>query len=82
MTLIHPLNTEKTIRLLESQNTLVFMVDKRATKQSIKQAVEETFGVKVRSVRTATNLLGQKRAYVALTAEFPAMDVATKLGML
>jgi ribosomal protein uL23 len=82
MTLIHPSNTEKSIRLLESQNTLVFVVEQKATKPQIKDAIEKTFGVKVRGVRTMRSLQGVKRAYITLTPETPAIDVATKLGML
>jgi len=32
-----PLATEKSIRLMESNNTLVFIVDKKATKPEIKK---------------------------------------------
>ena len=32
----HPLATEKSIRLMESENKLVFVVNKKATKQDIK----------------------------------------------
>ena len=78
----YPLNTEKTIRLLESHNMIVFVVDVKATKPEIKKAVEEMFGVKVRSVKTLRSLTGIKRAYVALDAANPAIDVATKLGMM
>ena len=82
MTLKYPLNTEKTIRLLEAQNTIVFVVEQKATKPEISAAVEKQFGVKVRNVRTLRSLEGVKRAYIALHPESPAMDVATKLGML
>ena len=78
----YPVNTEKTIRLLESQNTIVFVVDQKATKPEIREAVATQFGVKVRNVRTMRSLEGVKRAYIALHPENPAMDVATKLGML
>lgn len=82
MTLIHPSNTEKSIRLLESQNTIVFVVEQKATKLEIKDAVEKTFSVKVRGVRTLRSLQGVKKAYITLQPENPAIDIATKLGML
>ena len=82
MTIKFPLNTEKSIRLMESQNTLVFVVDTKATKPVIKDAVEKAFNVKVKNVRTHRSLQGVKRAYVSLKPESPAIDVATKLGMM
>lgn len=46
--------TEKSYRLIESQNAYTFIVDRGATKGQIKDAVEKTFGVKVLSVNTTT----------------------------
>jgi len=39
----HPLSTEKSIRLMESQNKLIFVVDIDADKKMIKNAIEEMF---------------------------------------
>lgn len=44
--------TERTNRLRESNNEYVFVVDKKASKYVIKEAVEEAFKVKVLKVRT------------------------------
>ncbi len=83
MPTIHfPLNTEKGIRMMESQNTLVFVVDRKPNKLEIKKAIEEQLGAKVAAVRTNTLLGGEKRAYVRFNTETPAIDVATKLGMI
>ncbi|HLC19560.1 MAG TPA: 50S ribosomal protein L23 [Candidatus Nanoarchaeia archaeon] len=78
----HPLSTEKNIRLLESENKLVFEVALDATRIQIKKAVEEMFKVKVVSVNTLRTPAGKKRAYVRLTKEFPAIDIATDLGLM
>lgn len=50
--LLRPSITEKSTRLKEGQNTLVFEVDPRANKTEIRRAVEQAFGVKVEEVRT------------------------------
>ncbi len=47
-----PLITEKASLQRESQNQYAFMVDGRANKHQIKQAVEKFFNVKVADVRT------------------------------
>ena len=49
-----PLITEKGMGVKETQETLVFEVDLKATKTEVKQAVESLFKVKVVAVRTAT----------------------------
>lgn len=44
--------TEKSINLKEENNSLVFKVDHRATKDQIKEAVEKVFDKKVKKVNT------------------------------
>jgi large subunit ribosomal protein L23 len=78
----NPLATEKSIRLMESQNTLLFVVDRAATKPQIKEAVEKHFNSKVVKVRTLITSQGQKRAFVKFSEETPAIDIATKLGLM
>lgn len=78
----NPLSTEKSIRLMESENKLIFEVDKKATKASIKKDIEDFFGVKIVSVNTRIGSDAKKRAYVKFSPETPAIDVATKLGLI
>lgn len=78
----HPLSTEKSIRLLESENKLVFVVHPKATRNQIKSAIEDLFKVKVLKVNTLTTSKGEKRAYIKLSPENPAIDVATDLGLM
>lgn len=80
-TIKYPLSTEKGIRLMESENKLVFVVDKGATKTQIKAEIEKLFAAKVTEVNTLITR-GEKRAYVRLHPETPAIDIATKLGLL
>ncbi|EWG07311.1 MAG: 50S ribosomal protein L23 [Candidatus Aramenus sulfurataquae] len=80
--IIQPLATEKSTRLIDSTNTIVLIVDKKATKPQIKSEVEKTFGVKVEKVNVVITPTGEKKAYVKLKPEFKATDVAHKLGIL
>jgi large subunit ribosomal protein L23 len=77
----HPVSSEKAIRLMESENKLVFVVDGKATRPEIKKAIEELFKAKVVSVNTHTTQ-GEKRAYVRFGPENPAIDIATSLGLM
>ena len=82
MILKAPLSTEKAIRLMESENKLVFMVDKKATKVQIKQELESMFKVKIVSVNTMIDPKGNKKAYVTFADSTPAIDLATKLELM
>ena len=77
----YPLSTEKSIRLMESQNKLIFVVDIDADKDVIKKAVEEMFKVSVVDVKTFVRK-GEKRAYVRFSEKNPAIDIATQLGLM
>jgi len=74
-------STEKIVRQIEVDNVLVFVVDRAVDKPTIRKEVEDLFGVEVAKVRTHT-LKNKKLAYVKLKSDFPAVDVATKLGMM
>lgn len=77
-----PLSTEKSIRQIEFENKLVFIIDRKATKSDVKRAVEELFKVKVAAVNIHNSIRGQKRAYVKLRPEFVASDVSADLGLI
>jgi large subunit ribosomal protein L23 len=78
----NPLATEKAVRLMEAENKLIFVVDRKSKKPDIKKAVEEIFKVKVLKVNTLITAGGEKRAYVKLDPSTPAIDVATSLGLM
>ena len=77
-----PLSTEKSIRQIEFENKLVFVVDRKATKPLVKRAVEELFKVKVATVNIHNSFQGQKRAYVKLGPGNVAADVSADLGLI
>jgi len=81
MMTMKPITTEKVIRMLEIENVIVFEVGREVKKQEIKKQVEELFKVKVRKIRTLIRA-NRKLAYVRLDKKNPAIDVATKLGMI
>jgi len=74
-------STEKIVRQIEVDNVLVFVVDRAISKPEIRAEVEDLLDVKVAKVRTHT-MKNKKLAYVKLKSEYPAVDVATKLGMM
>lgn len=78
----HPLATEKAVRIMNTENKLIFIVDKGSTKAEIKKAVQDLFKVKVEKVNTMVDTRGRKKAYIKLSPETPAADIATQLGMI
>jgi large subunit ribosomal protein L23 len=78
---VKPIVTEKAVMMIEAQNTLTFQTYKKMTKSMIKKEIEELFKVKVEKIRTLVR--GNKKyAYIKLKKEFPAIDIATKLGII
>ena len=82
MIIKYPLSTEKSIRLMESENKLVFIVDKKAKKQEIKDEIEKVFKVKITKVNMFIDPKGRKKAYIKFSDETPAIDIATQLGLM
>lgn len=76
-----PIVTEKAVMLIETQNVLIFETGRNMTKPEIKKEIEDLFEVKVEKIRVL-NKGNKKNAYVKLKKEFPAIDVATKLGLI
>tara|TARA_Y100000034_G_scaffold125546_1_gene175431 strand:- start:465 stop:704 length:240 start_codon:yes stop_codon:yes gene_type:complete len=79
--MIKPITTEKAVRLIELNNTMVVEVDRRDSKTDIKKEFEEMFAVKIDSINTLIRL-NKKFAYIKLNTKYPAIDIATKLGMI
>ncbi len=78
---LRPITSEKAVKLIDVDNVLLFETDRRQTKDEIAKEVSEIFSVKVVAVRTLIRN-NKKYAYVKLAKENPAIDVATKLGMI
>jgi large subunit ribosomal protein L23 len=80
--ILYPMMTEAASVMVEKENKLVFIVNKKARKSDVKRAVEELYEVKVEKVNLLVTPQGEKKAFVKLRPEFKAADVAIKLGIL
>ncbi len=78
----YPLMTESASLMVEKDNKLIFVVNLKADKADVKKAVEQLYEVKVAKVTTLITAQGTKKAFVKLTPEYKASDVAIKLGIL
>ena len=73
--------TEKAVKLIDSENTLLFEADMRAKKDQIKEEIEKTFDIKIDKIRSHIRN-NKKFVYVRLNKSNLAIDIATKLGMI
>jgi large subunit ribosomal protein L23 len=68
--------------MIEFENKLVFIVDRRANKHEIANAIKDLYEVEAESVNTTITRKGDKKAFVKLKDQFDASDVAIRLGIL
>lgn len=80
--ILYPLMTEAASLMVEKENKLVFVVNLKASKNEVKNAVERLYEVKVERVNLLITPQGEKKAFVKLHPEYKAADVAIKLGIL
>lgn len=76
-----PVATEKAVKMIEAQNTLTLEFGREKGKEDIKKEVEDSFKVKVDKIRTL--IRGNKKiCYIKLDKKNPAIDIATKIGIM
>ncbi|EPS27362.1 60S ribosomal protein L25 [Penicillium daleae] len=81
--ILYPLNTESAMKKIEENNTLVFIVDVKANKRQIKQALKKLYDVDTIKVNTLVRPDGSKKAFARLTPDVDALDIAaTKLAIV
>ncbi|CAK84349.1 unnamed protein product (macronuclear) [Paramecium tetraurelia] len=78
----HPLITEKDMKKMEDENTMVFYVNQKSTKPQIKRAFSKIYEVKVRKVNILNTFGGKKKAYIRLGGENDALNLANKIGII
>ena len=78
----HVVMTEKAVRMVETQNKLVFVVDKKFDKDEIKQAASSAFNAEITKVNTVIDQRGRKKAYIKFEKPGQAGDIAIRLGII
>ncbi len=79
--ILKPISTEKAVMMIERDNLLTFSTELTKNKEEIKKEIEELFEIKVDSIRTLRKN-NKKYVYAKLNKKFPAIDVASKLGLM
>jgi large subunit ribosomal protein L23Ae len=80
----YPLISESAFNKMDdiNENALVFIVDRRATKHQIKHAFESLYKVNVVKVNTLITPQGKKKAFIKLSRDHSALDLATEVGII
>jgi large subunit ribosomal protein L23 len=81
MILIKPLMTEKSVKMIETENKIVFIVARTARKEDIKKEFESTFGSKIASINIQIRR-NQKIAFIKMKEANAAVNIVTKLGIM
>jgi len=77
-----PFITEKVTNMIDTNNTMEFLVGIRYTKPEIKRALESLYEIEVVKVRTMITTTGEKKAIVKLAGDDSANELASRLGLL
>ncbi|XP_008548687.1 60S ribosomal protein L23a [Microplitis demolitor] len=77
----YPLTTESAMKKIEDNNTLILIVNPQANRHHIESSVKKLYNVDVDKI-SITSSSGEKKAYVRLTDEYDALDVANKIGII
>ncbi len=80
--ILYPMMTERSVYMIENENKLVFIVNRRATKHDVSRAVRALYGVEAERVNTLITKKGEKKAFVKLEEGYDASDLAIRLGIL
>ena len=81
-TLMYPIATEKALGMVDRDNIIMYVVDMRSNKKEIKQEFEKALGVKVVRVNTSATIKNYKKAYIKISKESKASDIARKLKLV
>lgn len=79
--ILKPVTTEKAVKMIDVENTLTFETGRREKRDEVKKVIEKDFDVKVEKIRSLIRA-NKKIIYAKLNKKNPAIDVATKLGMI
>ena len=70
------------MKKIEEDNTLIFLVDVKANKKQIKNAVKKLYEIDAAKINTLIRPDGLKKAFVKLSADVEAAEVAQAIGIM
>ena len=77
-----PVSSERFYKRMETENTVIFYVDRKANKIEIKKAFVDAFNVKPERINTLVTPGGKKKAYIKIPKTNEASEIANKIGLI
>jgi large subunit ribosomal protein L23Ae len=78
----YPLATESAMKKIEDDNTLVFICDVRANKKQIGNSLKKLYDLSFTKINTLIRPDGKKKAFVRLSEDVEAAEVASRIGIM
>ena len=78
----YPLTTESIVKKIQRGNTIVFIVNQNANKKSISKSIKNLYKASPVKINTLIQSNGEKKAFIKLTSDCDALDVANKIGFI
>jgi large subunit ribosomal protein L23Ae len=70
------------MKKIQSSNTIILVFDSKAHKKNIKFLMEKIYKTKVIKINTLITPKGLKKAFIKLSPDQDALDVANKIGFI
>ena len=67
---------------METENTVIFLVDPKPNKIEIKNAFLTSFKIKPERINTLRTPDGRKKAYIKIPKTHEASEIANKIGLI
>ena len=78
----YPLTTESIVKKIQSENTIVFIVNSKANKKIISKSIKNLYKATPVKINTLIQAKGEKKAFIKLTSDCDALDIANKVGFI
>merc|ERR1712147_442973 len=78
----YPRKSAPSAPLLDSYQILQFPLTTESAKKKIGEAVSSMYDIQCKKINTLIRPDGKKKAYVRLTADYDALDIANKIGII
>ena len=77
-----PVSSERFYKKMETENTVIFYVDRKANKIEIRKAFVDAFNVRPQRINTMVTPDGRKKAYIKIPKTNEASEIANKIGLI
>ena len=78
----YPLTTESIVKKIQRANTIVFITNSKSNKKVISKSIKNLYKASPIKINTLIQANGEKKAFIKLTSDCDALDIANKIGFI